>query len=231
MAKNPAPTTTIEGVVEYLNFSPKGAYEALLVKTGKGQRVQLNFPPEWSDQIATELKPDDRITAEVGPYEDDRPGDHPVYQLHCLRSLRGLQLGNTAGHPIEGKVKRINFAKHGEPNGAVLDSGHFIHLKPSGARLIDLEVGQKLSVQGRSRHRVHGSAQVIEAERVNGIDLAEGKRPKHQPEQEAPPARKAAPARRSAQARKAAPATKAATKKLPARKLPGKKAAPRKRSL
>lgn len=212
MAKQRGDHSTLEGVVEYLNFSPKGAYEALLLKTGKGQRIQLNFPPEWSNQIATELKPGDRVTVDVEPYKDDRPGDHPVYHLNYLKGAKGLQFGNTAETPIEGKVDRINFAKHGEPNGAVLDSGHFVHLKPSGARLIGLRIGQTLTVEGRSRGRGHGPAQVVEAERVNGIDLASGKHSK-QPQfpAEEPPAKKVA------------------TKKRPPAKKALKKAAPRKR--
>lgn len=219
MAKNPAPTATLEGVVEYLNFSPKGAYEALLIKTAKGQRVQLNFPPDWSDQVATDLRPGDRITAEVEPYGDDRPGDHPVYHLHCLRGVKGLQLGNTAANPVKGKVSRINFAKHGEPNGAVLDSGHFVHLRPAGARLIDLEIGQTLVVEGRSKRRSNGQAQVVEAERVNGIDLVAAKNTKPRPEGEEP----APPP-----AHKRVPAKKTATKKSPAKKVAAKKAAARK---
>jgi hypothetical protein len=219
MAKQRGAHSTLEGVIEYLNFSPKGAYEALLLKTGKGQRVQLNFPPEWSEQIATELKPGDRVTADVEPYDDDRPGDHPVYHLHCLKGAKGLRFGDTAESPIEGKVERINFAKHGEPNGAVLDSGHFVHLKPSGARLIDLRIGQRLTVEGRSKRRGHGTAEVIEAERVNGIDLASGK-PSKQPQP---------PRKEPAATHNPAPATKVATKKRPPTKKAAKKAAPRKR--
>jgi hypothetical protein len=218
MAKQRGDHSTLEGVVEYLNFSPKGAYEALLLKTVKGKRVQLNFPPEWSDQIANELKPGDRVTADVEPYGDDRPSDHPVYHLHCLKGAKGLQFGNTAESPIEGKVEQINFAKHGEPNGAILDSGHFVHLKPSGARLIDLRIGQRLTVEGRSKRRGPGAAQVVEAERVNGIDLATGKRPKSQPPAEEPPA-----------PRKQTPAKQVATKKRPLAKKAVKKAVPRKR--
>lgn len=216
MAKQHGDYTTLEGVVEYLNFSPKGAYEAVLLKTRKGQRVQLNFPPEWSDEIATELKPGDRVSANVEPYGDERPGDHPVYFLHCLKGAKGVQFGNTARSPIEGNVDRINFAKHGEPNGAVLDSGHFVHLKPSGARLIDLRIGQRLTVEGRSKHRGHGQAQVIEAERVNGIDLANGKHSERpQPSHEETPA-----------PRKAAPAKKAVTKKRAPAKRPSRKQRP-----
>ncbi len=205
MAKQRGKHSTIEGVVEYLNFSPKGSYEALLLKTGK-DRVQVNFPPEWSEQVATEINTGDRVTAEVEDYDDDRPGQHPVYSLLSLRGAKGVQIGGITGNPIKGKVERINFAKHGEPNGAVLDSGHFVHLKPGGARLVGLKIGQALEVEGRSKPAAHGSSQVIEADFVNGLDLAQAKHPKKQPPPDkAPPAKKA-------------PAKKAAAKKAPAKK-------------
>jgi hypothetical protein len=84
-------------------------------------------------------------------------------------------------------VERINFAKHGEPNGAVLDSGYFVHLKPSGARAIDLKLGQTLEVQGRVKPAVRGPYQVIEADVVNAVDLSGGKHPKQRPTNAAAP--------------------------------------------
>jgi hypothetical protein len=178
MAKHSGKRTTLEGVVEYLNFSPKGSYEALLLKTGK-QRVQINFPPELSEQFGKTVKSGDRVTAEVEDYEDDRTGQHPVYWLLSLTGQKGLQIGKASGSLIKGKVDRINFAKHGEPNGALLDSGHFVHLKPGGARSVDLKVGQILEVQGRSKPAAHSPYQIVEADVVNGIDLSHGKR--HRP--------------------------------------------------
>ncbi|HSU32635.1 MAG TPA: hypothetical protein VLJ11_15485 [Bryobacteraceae bacterium] len=174
MAKNSGKRTTIEGVVEYLNFSPKGSYEALLLKAGK-QRVQINFPPEFSEQLGNGVKNGDRVTAEVEDYDDARKGQHPVYWLLSLAGQKGLHIGSASGSLIKGKVDRINFAKHGEPNGALLDSGYFVHLKPGGARAVDLKVGQVLEVQGRTKPAAHSPYQVIEADVVNGIDLSRSK--------------------------------------------------------
>lgn len=199
MAKQSGKRTTLEGVVEYLNFSPKGSYEALLLKTGK-QRVQINFPPEFSEQFAKSVRNGDRVTAEVEDYDDARQGQHPVYWLLSLVGQKGVQIGSVAGSAIKGKVDRINFAKHGEPNGALLDSGHFVHLKPGGARAIDLKLGQTLEVQGRSKPSAHSPYQVVEADVVNGIDLSHGKR-RHRPvEEEA----SATPQKRAAKQRPAA---------------------------
>lgn len=197
MAKQSGKQSTIEGVVEYLNFSPKGSYEAILLKTGK-DRVQLNFPPEWSEQIARDVRTGDRVAAEVEDYDDDRPGHHRVYSLLSLSGAKGLQIGGASGNSITGKVERINFAKHGEPNGAILDSGHFVHLKPGGARAVGLKIGQTLEVQGRSKPSAHGSLQVIEAEFVNGIDLAHAKHAKKHSELYYPPPAKKAPTRKLA---------------------------------
>lgn len=72
---------------------------------------------------------------------------------------------------VEGVVQQLNFAKNGEPNGALLDSGHFVHLKRRGARAIELRVGQKLRVEGKSRGRALAGHEVIEAATVNGVDL------------------------------------------------------------
>jgi hypothetical protein len=202
MAKHSGKRTTLEGVVEYLNFSPKGSFEALLLKTGK-QRVQINFPPEFSEQFGKSVKSGDHVTAEVEDYDDDRKGQHPVYWLLSLVGQKGLQIGSVSGSPIKGRVDHINFAKHGEPNGALLDSGHFVHLKPGGARAVDLKVGQILEVQGRSKTAAHSSYQIIEADVVNGIDLSRGKR-RHRPVTEAPATPEKATSKKRATAKKGA---------------------------
>jgi len=211
MAKQSGKHSIIEGVVEYLNFSPKGVYEAILLKTGK-DRVQVNFPPEWSEQVANVVQSGDRVTAEVEEYDDSRPGQHRVYSLLSLSGAKGLQIGGTSGSAITGKVERINFAKHGEPNGAILDSGHFVHLKPGGARAVGLKVGQTLEVEGRPKPGARGAYQVIEAHWVNGIDLAHAKHPRRHPDTDHTAAVHQVPA-----------------KKRPPRKLAAKKAAAKKR--
>jgi hypothetical protein len=92
---------------------------------------------------------------------------------------------------IEGVVEHLNYAKNGDPNGAVLDSGHFVHIKPRRAEAIGLQVGQTLRVEGKSRGQGSGGHEVIEAEVVNGIDLA-SKLPTKKPAPKRPQAKKAA---------------------------------------
>lgn len=115
---------------------------------------------------------------------------------------------------IEGVVKHLNFAKNGDPNGAVLDSGHFVHMKRRVAQAIDLRVGQKLSVEGKLRGRGSAGHEVIEAGIVNGIDLASARATK-----------KKAPAKSAKHApAKKIPAKKARSKKITARRVPAKQA-------
>ena len=73
--------------------------------------------------------------------------------------------------PVEGIVQQLNFAKNGKPNGAVLDSGHFVHMKPRGAQAVGLHVGQTLNIQGKLKGNGSDGPPVIEAEMVNGIDV------------------------------------------------------------
>ena len=108
---------------------------------------------------------------------------------------------------VEGVVEHLNFAKNGDANGAVLDSGHFVHMKRRAAQAIGLHVGQTLQIQGKSRGRGSSGHQVIEAEIVNGIDLTSGRG-----------AKKAAPVQAQA---KRAPAKKAGPKKAAPKKARG----------
>jgi hypothetical protein len=119
-------------------------------------------------------------------------GAHPPKSAYMAKQAKRSQ-------QIEGVVKHLNFAKSGDPNGAVLDSGHFVHMKRRGARAIDLRVGQKLRVEGKSRGRGSAGHEVIEAERVNGVDLT------------------------SARATKKTASTKSAAKHAPAKKTALKK--------
>ena len=49
---------------------------------------------------------------------------------------------------IDGVVKYLNYTRHGEVNGAILENGNFVHLGPKGAKLVKLAIGEKLSVVG-----------------------------------------------------------------------------------
>lgn len=76
-----------------------------------------------------------------------------------------------------GTVAGINFALHGEPNGVILDSGEFVHLKPPAAKQAGLSLGDAVSVTGSS-FRSDADFIVIEPEMLNGTKIDELKRKK-----------------------------------------------------
>ena len=164
---------TISGTLKQFNYSPKGIYEGFLLKSKK-HIVQVNFPPEMAPRIAAEISEGDKVKAVVEADADGRPSDHPVYSLLSLTTKRGVSIGAPDDDSLRGKVARINYAKHGEPNGAVLESGDFVHLKPHGARLVKLAVGETLEVKGEAKPMANGGPhRVIEAVYANGVDLTE----------------------------------------------------------
>ena len=82
------------------------------------------------------------------------------------------------GHAsYSGTVVRLNFARHGEVNGVVLDSGHFIHTRPDGMAKLQLAVGDRVEAQGDALPLVNGTGMVVEAITVNGQAI--GKRAPH----------------------------------------------------
>jgi predicted DNA-binding antitoxin AbrB/MazE fold protein len=164
---------TISGTLKQFNYSPEGIYEGFLLKSKK-QIVQVNFPPEVAPRIAAEISEGEKVKAVVEAHVDGLPSDHPVYSLLSLSTKRGVSIGASNDDNLQGKVARINYAKHGEPNGAVLESGDFVHLKPHGARLVKLAVGEMLEVKGEAKPMAGGGPhRVIEAVYANGIDLTE----------------------------------------------------------
>ena len=68
---------------------------------------------------------------------------------------------------FSGRIERLNYALHGEVNGGILESGDFLHLKPEGARAINLAVGMAVEARGKTRP-MPGGRFVIDADEVNG---------------------------------------------------------------
>lgn len=106
-------------------------------------------------------------------------------------------------------IEHLNFAKNGDPNGAVLDSGHFVHMKPRAAQAIGLHAGLTLKVEGKLKMSRSGGQKVIEAESVNGIDVTSARA-----------ANKTAPTKNAAKraSKKSVPAKKTSTKQAAAKK-------------
>ena len=123
-------------------------------KTGSGKRLRLLAKADQSPKTSAAA--------------------HPVYEFEALADPAGKALdwpadgeGSTS---MKGKVARIHYAKHGEPNGVVLESGEFIHLRPHGMTAIGLKVGSTVSAQGELRITVLGT-KLLEAHHANGYDI------------------------------------------------------------
>lgn len=125
--------------------------------------MQINFARHAGPDAANGLSVGDSVTVAAKEIRDQRPSDHPVYDWETAESA-----------PKEGVVKAINYARYGEPNGAILETGEFLHLRPEGAKSVKLAVGQKLSFAGELRKSTTNHT-VIEARFVNGVALDRAK--------------------------------------------------------
>jgi len=163
---------TLEGKLLQFNHSPAGDYEGLLLQTQSGI-VQFNFAPGQASNFISLIPLDAKLSMKGDPWEDDRPCDHPVFELADIK-VDGKPLRLDSITNLKGVVLRLNYAKHGEVNGAVLDTGSFVHLKPHGAAIISLQVGQALDVEGQVRSNQLGGL-IVEAHTVNGVSLEQNR--------------------------------------------------------
>jgi len=156
---------TLSGKILSLNISPKGAMESFLLKTAKGT-CQVNLPK--GAEMGRSFARGENCSITARPFEDDRPSHHPVYELEAEGDDEGT-----------GVIDHLNYARHGEPNGAVLKDGSFLHMKPGGMKAAGVKAGQKITYKGERRTAPDGQV-VIEVTEVNGKKL--DKKPAKKPE-------------------------------------------------
>jgi len=169
MAKKPELLT---GTCERLLFSPKGSIEGLLLKS-KTQTVQVSLPPHVGDSLATKATPGKRMHLLATPDHSPKAANaaHLVYQFEALADAAGNARETADGmSTLKGVVASIHYAKHGEPNGVILETGEFVHLRPHGMRATELEVGSKVNATGTTRMTVLGTI-LLEANRVNQVEI------------------------------------------------------------
>jgi hypothetical protein len=165
----------ISGICQQLLFSPKGAIEGALVKI-KGAVVQVTVPAASASALANATGPGKRLrvlaVADNSPKTAD--GHHPVYLFESFADATGLAIELAAVEPdnttIKGTVAAMHFAKHGQPNGVILETGEFIHLRPLGMVQAGLAIGSKVNALGTVRMTVLGT-RLLEARQVNRIEL------------------------------------------------------------
>ena len=165
----------ISGTCQQLLFSPKGGIEGALVKV-KGAVVQVSMRPDAGAALAQITGPGKRLrvlaVADHSPKTAD--GAHPVYQLEALADAAGQAIewpdADAANSSVKGVVAALHYARHGQPNGVVLETGEFIHLRPHGMALLGLGVGAKVNAVGTLRMTVLGT-RLLEAHQVNRIAI------------------------------------------------------------
>ena len=174
-------SVTLQGNIIHLIYGPKGGIEGALLRVGSRQlQLVLDKDDHASAAYLAGLAPDATVAALAAelPPSKKGPAAHPLYQLHKLPGMgrRGTKAATAgSGRTYSGKVVRLNYARHGEANGVVLDSGDFIHTRPEGMRKLALKPGSKVEAEGEARPLLHGGGQVVEASRVNGVAM--GKAP------------------------------------------------------
>jgi hypothetical protein len=162
---------SLSGHLQQLLFSPRGGIEGLLLKVDS-KPIQVSLNPEAAD--ANVLNDAVGKPIEVKASADHSPktkhSAHPVYQLESITKLAGKAFKSNGTQPIRGVVASIHYAKHGEPNGVILESGEFIHTRPHGMKKLKLDVGSRVVAHGEARTTVLGTA-LIEAHEVNRVTI------------------------------------------------------------
>lgn len=172
-------TPNIAGTFQHLIYSPKGGIEGVLL-SADGVALQLVFRHEDEEASAAfeGVTQGQRIVAEAVPQGPSPKGKpvHAVYEFNRLVSIDGKKPARKraipSGPAYRGKIVRFNFARHGEPNGVILDTGDFIHTRPDGLRKLKLKVGDLVEADGDAHLLATGHGWAVEASSVNGKNMA-----------------------------------------------------------
>ena len=167
------PSEEITGTFLHVIYSPHGTIEGVIVQGFEGIG-QLVFSDDNTGDSFRQLAVGTSVVAqgEFTGWSSTKKGGHRVFSVANVTSINGrkprpAKAGKRA--PVyAGKVVALNYARHGEANGVILDSGDFIHMKPEGYKRLKLTVGDAVEAHGDAYelHAEHGY--VVEAHRVNG---------------------------------------------------------------
>ncbi len=162
--------STLKGTVRAFNFAPKGEVDGLLIDVD-GRVVQVNIPPEKARGARQMVGLAVEMVIGPEPKVADHPkGDHPVHKFVAFAGESPAAEPDHEPRPKHG----LNYAKHGEANGVVLDTGDFVHLKPDGMKAAGLRVGQEVTARGKATASESGK-RAIEADVVNGEEIGHKK--------------------------------------------------------
>lgn len=158
----PTPNELISGTCQQLLFSPKGGIKGAVLRV-KGAVLQLSMHPDTGAAFARSTGPGKRlrVLADADHSPKTKDGAHPVYLFEAFSDAQGHAVDLAGSDPantlINGTVAERHYARHGQPNGAVLETGEFFHMRPHGMTQIGLGVGAKVSAVGEVRMTVLGT--------------------------------------------------------------------------
>ena len=169
---------TIQGQFKQVIFSPKGGIEGVLL-SAEGESLQIVFEKHDEESPAAfESVREGQSVVVAASLAEPSPkgkGEHPVYAFEHLVSVDGRKPAKQKAHSgpaYQGKVVRLNYARHGAANGVVLDSGDFIHTKPEGMATLKLKVGDAVRADGDAHLLTTGKGWAVEATTVNGESVS-----------------------------------------------------------
>jgi hypothetical protein len=137
------------------------------------ETLQISMPSTAADAetLSRAVGQNIQVKAAADESPKTKHGAHPVYKLDAIIKIAGKAFKPSAEHErIKGVVAAIHYAKHGEPNGVILESGEFIHTRPHGMKKLKLKVGSKVTASGEVRMTVLGTS-LIEAHEVNRVSI------------------------------------------------------------
>jgi len=165
---------SVKGKFEHVIYSPKGSIEGVLLEVER-EPTQIVFDRHDGDSARDfeALKKGERVVIRAARQGASPKGesDHAVWHYVRLESVGGRKPSKRKTNKssgITGVVSRFNYARHGERNGVVLDTGDFVHTKPEGLQGLNLKVGDKVRAEGETRSLAADRGCVVEAVRVNG---------------------------------------------------------------
>lgn len=156
-------------------LSPKGDIEGVLL-TVKRATVQLTTNPAQGNLLYQATAPGKRLRVLAARDQSAKAADgaHPVYAFVDFAGADGQAVPSPAADPQQAKLKGVvaalHYARHGQPNGVVLEGGEFIHLRPHGMALAGLGLGSKVQAVGQLKRSVLGTV-MMEAHQVNKISI------------------------------------------------------------
>ena len=169
-------TTRLSGTFRQILYSPRGGVEGLLLaEHGKTVQLVLDKEDEQAQRLVSTLRTGQQVvvSADDLPPSNKGAGVHPVRALVKVISIDAVVPRKipkaTSGY--SGKVVGLNYARHGAPNGFVLDTGDFIHVKPDGFAKLKLKPGDRVEADGDAHFLSTGGGWAVEATSVNGRKL------------------------------------------------------------